>query len=155
MARTRFDDSLIYWRVLPIGLATAFASGVILSLSGIVYGTQIDAGWAQFGRSVALFGGVAVIIGVVLWLPISLIWHIIAIRLRDRLGMYRAAFAATGIFCMVLVIFPSLVFVVASWPEVSWYSIPFFLFWSIGTCIVAMAMTYWGFRPAQAKGKNT
>lgn len=141
----RFQDSLIYWRVVPIGLATAFVSGVIASLvtsAAIVMIGEIKI--LDVGRHALAWGGAALIAGVVLWLPLSLVWHIAVICLRDRLGLYRAAMMTSAAFGVVIVLAAALLSLTPS-VFIEW-RLTLSLIWGGGTIFVALGLTHLGFR---------
>jgi hypothetical protein len=149
MARTRFDDSLIYWRVVSIGLATAFASGVMMSLASRVLVVKMDdIGVTETALNALILGGAGLLVGAILWLPLSLLWHVVAIRLRDRIGLYRAAMWTSGAFCVFIFWAVSLVSI--DWSLVALRTNAIVLSWGIASSSVAMAMTHWGFRQARA-----
>jgi len=154
MARYPFSESLIYWRVLAIGLGTAFGSGVALSLALSLLVVKMDhVGIMETTLNALSIGGAALLFGAIVWLPLSFLWHFVAIRLRERIGLYRAAMWTSGAFCVFIIWPVSLVSV--DWSFVALRTNAIALSWGIASSSVAMALTHCGFGPGQAKGNIT
>ena len=143
-AQGRFGQSLVYWRVFPIGIATAFVSGGALSVLASVLVVKMEgAGLAEIATNAVIAALVAALVGLLVWLPMSVVWHLLALRLSERLPLSRAAMIASGAICLAIV--AGIPMLASDWAGWSMRGFVLWLAWAGATLGAALAFTYLGF----------
>lgn len=134
----------LYWRIVPVGFATAFLSGAGLALLLAAVAVRGEAGEGGIlARSVALFGLGGLILAAVLWLPLLVLWNVLVLRLRRRFALRPLATAVSGGMALCLTLAATLVFAAGVFAQGK--TALLFLGWGFGTALLAAGLTWCSF----------
>ena len=101
------------------------------------------AGLAKIATNAVIAAMVAAFVGLLVWLPLSVVWHLLALRLSERLPLFRAAMIASGAICLAIV--AGIPMLASDWAGWSMRSLMLWLAWAGTTLGAALAFTYLGF----------